>query len=131
MIPGSSPASEAAHERFPSAERLRKRPQFLHARRRGRRGEGSWVVVYVVDNDLGCNRLGVTASKKVGNAVTRNWYKRRLREIFRRHKARFGSSQDVVIIVKAREEKPRFDTLRDDVFRALDRAFNGGRRKRS
>lgn len=131
MNPGSSPTSEAADERFPPAERLRKRPQFLHARRRGRRGEGSWVVVYVVDNDLGFPRLGVTASKKVGNAVVRNRYKRRLREIFRRNKARFGTSHDVVVIVKAREETPRFDTLRDDVFRALDRASKGGRRKRS
>lgn len=108
--------------RFRKAERLRKRPQFLRARRQGRRGGGRWVVVYAVPNDVGYPRLGVTASRRVGNAVRRNHWKRRLRDIFRRHKSRFGPGLDVVIIVKSGKGVPSYDQLRDDIFRALGRA---------
>lgn len=118
---------DGGDERFRKSERLRKRYQFLHARRRGRRAEGRWVVVYAVANDVGHPRLGVTASRRVGNAVVRNRWKRRLRDIFRRSKERFGASFDVVIIVKHSRQMPEFDALRRDVYKAVDRATGAGR----
>jgi ribonuclease P protein component len=129
VSPGVPQVNEAADERFPAAERLRKRPHFLRARRVGRRGEGTRVIVYVADNDREVSRLGVTVSKRVGNAVVRNRFKRRLREIFRRNKARFGA-HDVVIIVKANATLPSFQDLQEDVFGALDRALRGRTRRR-
>ncbi len=109
-------------ERFRKEERLRKRPQFLRTRRQGRRGGGRWVVAYALPNDEGHPRLGVTASRRVGNAVRRNEWKRRLRDIFRRNKRRFGASHDVVIIVKGGQALPEYEDLRRDVFRAVGRA---------
>ena len=45
-------------------------------------------------------RLGVVASKKVGNAPERARAKRRLREAFRRNRGRFVSSDDVVLVAR-------------------------------
>lgn len=117
-------------ERFRKSERLRKRPQFLHARNDGWRSEGDWVVIYAVANDVGHPRLGVTVSTRVGNAVVRNRYKRRLREIFRRGKHHFGGGYDVVVIVKSRPEDPSFDELRDDVYQTARRAVQSYRDRR-
>ena len=41
------------------------------------------MIVQLNQNDLGVIRLGITCSKKVGNAVVRNRAKRRLRAIAR------------------------------------------------
>lgn len=118
---------DGGDEGFPKSARLRQRHQFLHARRRGQRAEGRWVVVYAVPNEVGRSRLGVTASRRVGNAVVRNRWKRRLREIFRRNKHHFGDHHDVVIIVKHGRSMPEFDPLRRDVYRTVARAIGDGR----
>jgi ribonuclease P protein component len=45
-------------------------------------------------------RLGVTASRKVGNAVVRNGIKRRIRSAFRTHRALLPRGSDVVVIAR-------------------------------
>ena len=47
-------------------------------------------------------RLGVVASKKVGNAPERARAKRRLRDAFRRNRVRFTASTDDVVLVARR-----------------------------
>lgn len=128
---GDTPEEWPDDEKFRSAERLKKRPQFLRARRNGWRQQGRRVIVYVVANDAGHPRLGVTVSRRVGNAVVRNRWKRRLREIFRRGKHHFGDSHDVVIIAKAGAELPPFDQLREDVYQTVRRAVGSYRDRRS
>ncbi|MEO2001663.1 MAG: ribonuclease P protein component [Pirellulales bacterium] len=46
-------------------------------------------------------RLGISVSRRVGNAVVRNQWKRRLREAFRMVKQKFPEGFDVVVIVRA------------------------------
>lgn len=48
----------------------------------------------------GPGRLGIVASRKVGNAVQRNRAKRLVREAFRLHPAALGGSYDLVVIVR-------------------------------
>lgn len=45
-----------------------------------------------------CVRLGVTVSRRVGNAVVRNHVKRRIREWFRHDTAKFDKPVDIVVI---------------------------------
>ena len=100
---GQSPAQGSDFlydQRLRKLERLTKRAQFLHTQRRGRRYHGDAMVVYVYPNELAYSRLGITTSRKVGNAVRRNRWRRLLREAFRCHKATLPVGFDVVVIIK-------------------------------
>ena len=61
---------------------LKKRREFILASR-GLRHSCKTMIVQLNQNDLGAIRLGITCSKKVGNAVVRNRAKRRLKAIAR------------------------------------------------
>jgi ribonuclease P protein component len=57
------------------------------------------VVITELRRD-GCSRLGITASRKVGNAVVRNRIKRLVRDFFRRHQHLIQPAQDVLVIAR-------------------------------
>lgn len=61
------------------------------------------LVLHWRENGLGHPRLGLVVSRKFGNAVARNRFKRRLRELFRRNKTLCGSL-DVVVLPSKRPE---------------------------
>jgi ribonuclease P protein component len=67
--------------------------------------EGAWkssryFTAITCRNTHCAKRLGITVTKKVGNAVKRNRIKRLVREFFRRNKALFPADCDVVIMAK-------------------------------
>lgn len=61
------------------------------------------LLVYGRLNDLDFARLGLSVSRKVGNAVVRNRWKRLIREAFRLTQDRLPSGIDLVIIPRAAE----------------------------
>ena len=74
--------------RFPRTIRLLKRADFLRVYENGKRFEGRFMTVFILPAELGCHRVGVTATKKaIGKAHDRNRAKRLLRESFRLSRA--------------------------------------------
>jgi len=58
-------------------------------------------VLFGRKNEIGCHRLGITVSKRIGGAVVRNRIKRLFREIFRRSYNDIPGQLDIVINAKA------------------------------
>ena len=78
---GSTPGSRTCG--VPKEARVRKRREFLQIQNAGRRvATRHFLVVYACSGD-GPPRLGITVTKKIGNAVARNRIKRAVREAFR------------------------------------------------
>jgi ribonuclease P protein component len=63
-------------------------------------------------------RLGITVTRKVGNAVARNRIKRLVREVFRQHRARLPPGLDIVWVAKQQAAGASFAEVLDD-FEAL------------
>lgn len=61
--------------------RLKKRPEFLCVAQKGKKWVSPGVIIQSLETDKNTVRFGFTATKKIGNAVTRNRAKRRLRAV--------------------------------------------------
>lgn len=83
---------------------VNKNTEFNRAYRRGENFVDRCVVLYVIKNRYGYARFGITASKKVGNAVKRNRARRLIRESIRQ--LNIDKSQSIDIIVVARSKTP-------------------------
>ncbi len=87
-------------KRLRPRERLRGRAAFAHVFARRCRASDGLLVVHVTENGLDFPRLGISVSKRIGNAAVRNYAKRRLREAFRCHKAELTAGLDHVYVVR-------------------------------
>jgi len=86
---------------FPKSQRLRKRSEFLAVQGSGSRLTlPSCIVLLKPRTDERPARLGITVTRKFGNAVARNRAKRLFREVFRRSYELFPPGIDVVVIPK-------------------------------
>ena len=61
-----------------------------------------YLVVYVKKNRTGKNRLGITATKKIGGAVERNRARRVIREAYRLSENGMPTGVDIVIVARGR-----------------------------
>lgn len=60
-----------------------------------------FAVLYAMPNQRAENRLGITAGKKIGNAVKRNRAKRLIREAYRAVEADLPIGLDIVVVARA------------------------------
>ena len=61
------------------------RTRFLAARSKGKKALARGLVIQAIARDSNDWRIGLTATKKIGNAVTRNRARRRMRALARDH----------------------------------------------
>ena len=82
------------------SESLKKRSCFQNVYRNGKSFANRFYVMYVLENNLAINRLGISVSKKVGNSVIRHHITRLVREAYRLQEEMFNSGLDLVIIAR-------------------------------
>ncbi len=96
---------------FPQHVRLKTPPQFKAVYDKKRSVSDGLLVVYAAANGLPHPRVGLSVSRKVGNAVVRNRWKRLLREVFRHLQHALPPGLDFVLVARAGQAEPTLDAL--------------------
>ena len=68
--------------------------------RQGTSYANRYLVMYVKENHLEKNRIGISVSKKVGNSVVRHRLTRLIRESYRLNEQKFRSGLDIVVVAR-------------------------------
>lgn len=103
---------------YPSSVRLRKRSEFLRLKESTRKYANRKILVVWNENGLTHARLGITVSKKVGNAVTRNRIKRFVREVFRANRLALPAV-DLNVIARSESATMTFAVMQLELHKAF------------
>lgn len=85
---------------FTKADRILKRGEYIALSKSGKKVQNDEFIAYFLPARHDQSRLGVTVTKKVGQAVERNRIKRIVREFFRINRHRLSGRWDINIIAK-------------------------------
>ncbi len=104
-------------------ESIRKRAEFLAIAASGKKwvAPGFILQIGIAVPESPAIRYGLTASKKIGNAVTRNRAKRRLRALAAEIMPNASALHAYVLIARPATVTCGFDELRQDLLKALQR----------
>ena len=93
----SGNTSAERYEAFPAKLRIKKRDEFQAAFKEGQVAADGVLVVHAVRADAGPTRMGISIAKRVGNAPLRNYWKRLIREAFRRQRGQLPDGLHIIV----------------------------------
>lgn len=82
------------------SESLKKNADFNLVYQNGKSMANRYLVMYIMENGLKKNRLGISVSKKVGNSIVRHRLTRLIRESYRLQEDHFRCGLDIIIIAR-------------------------------
>jgi len=104
--------------RFPKADHILLRADFLRAMAQGRRLHTRHFGITLMSTPQARPRLGLAVTKRLGKAARRNRVKRLLREFFRRHREKLPP-EDLIIMAKKGAADLDYRQVQEELSRAL------------
>jgi ribonuclease P protein component len=101
---------------FPAKQRLRSQLDFEEVRQRGqtfRTGYFFLQLLHREDREPPLRRIGIITSRRVGNAVKRNYAKRVVREIFRENQDAHPKNCDIVVVMRNTYDELSFSEIKE------------------
>ena len=99
---------------------LKQNHEFRRLYSKGRSAVSPYFVLYCRPNRRSYSRLGITTGVKLGNAVKRNFVRRRIRALYRTNEAGLQPGYDIVVVARTRAIFGRYADL-ERSFRQLNR----------
>jgi ribonuclease P protein component len=100
---------------------LKSNPDFRRLYNRGKAITDPALVIYYSNNRAGICRIGITTSKKIGNAVERNHSRRLLREAFRSVCPSVKPQYDIVIVARSKTKYVKSTRLAEIMMNIFER----------
>lgn len=122
MTPSGAGTGSAPDRRLRRCQRLTDLADFEETYAQGCSGAARTLVMWLRTGPGASLRLGVVASRVIGNAVKRNRAKRRLREAWRLNRHRFHGEMDVVLVARRSILTAPWQEVNDDLIRLAKRA---------
>lgn len=95
---------------------LKRNTDFRRLYNRGKTVTDPALVIYYSKNRAGICRIGITTSKKIGNAVERNRSRRVLKEAFRKVCPSVTAGYDIVIVARSKTKYMKSTRLAEIMF---------------
>ncbi|MDD3368168.1 MAG: ribonuclease P protein component [Lachnospiraceae bacterium] len=102
------------------SESLKKNQDFQYVYKNGKSYANKFLVMYVIENNLEINRLGISCSKKVGNSIVRHHFARLIRETYRLHEDIFNNGLDIVVLARQSAARASYEEI-DSAFLHLSK----------
>lgn len=109
---------------FGKSQRVRRRSEFKQAFSAGYRVSSRYFTLILVPGATAPSRLGIVASRKLGDAVHRNRAKRLIREVFRHLEPLPSAGFDVVVIPRRELFNAPFSDIQRDFRTAWQRGVS-------
>ena len=103
---------------------VKKNYQFDEIIKKGNCTKNKYFVIYYKDNKLPYDRYGISVSKKLGNAVFRNKYKRKLRSIIDNYRKLYINSKDYIIIIRKEAITMSYQFLEKEFIALMNKGRN-------
>jgi len=100
---------------------VKKSWEFQEIINKGKCKKNKSYVIHYLNNNLNYDRFGISVSKKLGNAVFRNKYKRKIRAIVDNYKKLYINSQDYIIILRKTALDKSFADLEADFINLMQK----------
>lgn len=110
-----NPHSEIRNRTFPQSIRLKTPDEFKAVYDRKRSVSDALLVIYAKENTLAHSRVGLSVSKKIGNAVARNRCKRLFREAYRLSQHELPVGVDLIMIPRNVPREPTVAELSESL----------------
>tara|TARA_B100000963_G_scaffold337490_1_gene333536 strand:- start:597 stop:998 length:402 start_codon:yes stop_codon:yes gene_type:complete len=102
------------------SNKLKKRAEFISLRNKCKSFHGKFVIINI-DESSNLTKYGLTVSKKIGNAVKRNYLKRVFRTIIRNNWKSIKKSISFEIIPKKKIFNHSFTEIEKDIKKILNK----------
>ena len=86
---------------------LKQNHEFRRLYNRGKSAVSPYFAIYCRKTGRDYSRLGITTGVKLGNAVKRNFVRRRIRALYRTNEAGLQPGYDIVVVARTRTRQNR------------------------
>ena len=90
---------------------IKKNSDFQNVYKNGKSYANKYLVMYMLGNERQDVRIGISASKKIGNSVVRHRFVRLIRECFRLNQDKIIDGVDIVVVARAAARGKKFDKI--------------------
>ena len=102
-------------------EIVKEHQEFNEIIEKGEYIKNDFFVIYIRKSDFDFPRFGLAVGKKIGNAVIRNKFKRRLRMIITENKKEFPKFNDYIIIMKGKSNVASYEELQNSLLHLISK----------